>query len=153
MPDYRRKKSHTGRRKRAGATVQKARVSAPKRRNKETAALHSEPEKRVRIIRGGKEYKRRRLYVLASVVLVIALVTVILSILSPVSLYESAQDFTKSIGSGSFPAAISGSGITDCVPKDRYYYVLSDTSVMAFTNGGKKIFSFVHGFAVSLWCW
>ena len=147
MPDYRRKKTHTGRTKRAGATAHRTNISIPIRRDKGGNKTNNAREEKVRVIRGGKGEKRRKLYALASIVLVITLTVVILSALSPVSLFESAQNFTLSIGSGSFPAAVSGSGITDCVPKGRYYYVLSDTSIMAFTNGGKKIFSAVHGFS------
>ena len=147
MPDYRRKKSHTGRRRRAGVATQKSHINVSMRRNKDFAKPDTEPKKKVRVIRGRKGEKRRKLYVLASIVLTLALTIVILSLLSPVSLFESAQDLTLSIGSGSFPAAISGSAAIDCVPKSRYYYVLTDTSIMAFTNSGKKIFSFVHGFS------
>lgn len=150
MPDYRRKKTHTGRRRRTGVTTNKARADISARRNKSVNDPDPVRKAKVRVIRGGKGEKRRKLYILGSIVLVIALTIGILSAIAPVSLFESAKDFALSIGSGSFPAAVSGSGIIDCVPKSRYYYVLTDTSIMAFTNGGKKLFSFVHGFSAPM---
>ncbi|MBO4432424.1 MAG: hypothetical protein J5852_02715 [Clostridia bacterium] len=147
MPDYRRKKTHTGKRKRTGATIQKPPKNIPVRRSKNIQKPERASDENIRVVKGGKGEKRKKLYIFASTVLVLALIIVILSAIAPVSLFESAQDFALSIGSGSYPAEISGSGAVNCVPNSRYYYVLTDTSIMAFTNGGKKIFSFVHGFS------
>ena len=147
MPDYRRKKTHTGRRKRTGVTIQKPPKNIPMRQSSDTRKAVKPSEDKIRVVRGGKAEKRRKLYIVGGTVLTLALIILILSLLAPVSLYESVKDFTLSIGSGSYPAEISGSGAVNCVPNDRYYYVLTDTSIMAFTNGGKKVFSFAHGFS------
>lgn len=147
MPEYRRKKSHTGRRKRVLSEVQKPRIDFKVPRRKKAGKTGSEQETGIRVVRGRKGEKRKKLYVFALATAVVLLTVFIISVIAPVSLFESAQNITLSMGSSSFPVAISGNGIMNAVPKNRYYYVLTDTNIMAFTNGGKKIFSFVHGFS------
>lgn len=146
MPEYKRKKAHTRRRKRVTAEVRTPRAGIRMRPDK---AVKSEKERdnAIRVVHGKKGERRRRFYILSAVAAAVILTLVILSAVLPVGLYESARDFALSFGSGGFPAAISGNEIINCVPKDRYYYTLTDTSIMAFTNGGKKVFSFVHGFS------
>lgn len=147
MPEYRRKKSHTGKRKRVLSEVQKPRIDFKVPRRKKAGKTGSEQETGIRVVRGRKGEKRKKLYVFALATAVVLLTVFILSVIAPVSLFESTQNITLSMGSSSFPVAISGNGIMNAVPKNRYYYVLTDTNIMAFTNGGKKIFSFVHGFS------
>ena len=147
MPEYKRKKSHTGRRKRAVVKAEKPRKSFSLRLNEKKEEPDAVKENNIRVVRGKKGEKRKRLYIFLSAVAAVALTLAIMSAVLPVGLFESAQDFVLSIGAGGFPAALSGNGAVNCVTKDRYYYVLTDTSIMAFSNEGKKIFSYVHGYA------
>ena len=146
MPEYKRKKTHSRRRKRVTPEAGKPRASIRMRPKKEEKADTGQ-DSAIRVVRGKKGERRRKLLILSAVAAAVVLTLVILSAVLPVGLYESTRDFTLSFGSGSFPAAISGNGIINCVPKNRYYYTLTDTSISAFTNGGKKVFSFVHGFS------
>ena len=143
MPEYKRKKVRASRRRPKSVQVQKPEKSA-----RSTPKLKKDITQYgfFRVIRGRKVEKRNKLLILAAVVAAIALTLVIMSLALPVGLVESTKDFVLSQGSGSFPAELSGAKTVACVPKTNYYYVLTDTSTMAFSNGGKKIFSSVHGF-------
>ena len=146
MPDYRRKKVHTGKRPSAKPEKQKNEINIPVRRKKDKPEEQAE-QTPIHIIRGKKGERRKKIYVLLGCVAVIAAVLITLSVILPVSLFESAQNFFLSFGTGSFPIDISGNAVVDCEPKDNYYYLVTDTSIMAFTNGGKRRFSYVHGFS------
>ena len=145
MPEYKRKKSHTGRPKRQNPEVvvsEDIKVKRPKKTKNNIAE-----EENIRVVRGKKGEKRKKLLIFAAVIVAVSLLLAVLSAVLPVGLFESAQDFFLSLGSGNFPAEISGTTVVNCVPKGNYYYVLTDTSIMAFSNGGKKIFSYIHGFS------
>ena len=145
MPEYRRKKAHSRTRQPKRTRVKKfdnITIQSDRKIKRNISRDIS-----VRVVRGKKGEKQRKLYIFAAVIAVIASAVVLLSVLLPVGILECAKDFAYSLGSGSFPASISGSQTLNCVPKDNYYYVLTDTSVMAFSNGGKNIFSSVHGFS------
>ena len=146
MPEYKRKKVHTGKRRRANPSVQKTEINIPMSRSKKIKFSNNDDSK-IRILPDKKGEKQKRFTVLLSVVAVVIISAVILSFTLPVGLIESTQTFLYSIGRGGFPADISGTSVLNCVQRDNYYYVLTDTGIMAFSNGGKKIFSAVHGFA------
>lgn len=146
MPEYKRKKIHTKRRKSVKPEVSRARVDIPMRR-KNSIKPDITQDSSIRIVRGKKGERKKRFYVLSAALLAVLLMIVILSITLPVGLIESSKNLFLSMGSGSYPADLSGTATVNCVPKDNYYYVLTDTNIMAFTNDGKRIFSFVHGFS------
>lgn len=146
MPEYKRKKVHTKRRKTVKPVIQKSAINIPMRRNLKEKTGASDNSV-IRVVRGKKGERKKKLYILASCVLSLVLILVIMSIALPVSLFESMQNLVLSMGGGTFPLDLSGTAVVDCVPNDNYYYVLTDTNVMAFTNGGKRIFSYVHGFS------
>ena len=147
MPDYRRKKVHTaGRRKTAKPDNKKIDTDIPVYRSKKKSAPSS-GETPIRVIRGKKLEKRKKIYILSACLGAILAAVIILAIILPVSLFESTQNYILSFGSGSFPIDLSSNAVIDCAPRDSYYYVVTDTSIMAFTNGGKKRFSYVHGFS------
>lgn len=142
MSEYKRKKVHTSRRRSKAVQIQKP-ESEKNRRIKRDITQDSS----IRVVKGKKGEKRIKIYTALATVTVIALLIVLMSVILPVGLVESTKDFVLSLGSGSFPAELSGAQTVDCATKSNYYYVLTDTSIMAFSNGGKKIFSSVHGFS------
>ncbi|MBO4694206.1 MAG: hypothetical protein J5659_07455 [Clostridia bacterium] len=145
MPEYKRKKIHTSRRRPKSVKVQKS-AKGTQMRSEKRIKRDITQDRSIRVIRGTKSDKHKKLYVFASVVAVAVLTVILMSVLLPVGLFESSRNFFYSFGSGSFPAELSGAQVIDCVPKNNYYYVLTDTSIMIFSNGGKKLFSSVHGF-------
>ncbi len=145
MPEYKRKKIHTSRRRPKSVKVQKQNTNASSRPAKQIKRDITQ-DSSIRVVKGKKGERRTKFCVFSASIAAIILIFILLSTLLPVGLIESSKNLFLSFGSGSFPADISGAQTIDCVPKSNYYYVLTDTSVMAYSNGGKKIFSSVHGF-------
>lgn len=146
MPEYKRKKVHTSRRKKAKTEVVKAEIKIPMRRA--NSKKEDKPKSdTIRVVRGKKGEKKKRIYTLSAIVAVVLITVLILSLSLPVGLFESTQTFVLSLGRGSYPLELSGTATVDCVQEGNHCFVLTDTSIMAFSNGGKKIFSFVHGFS------
>lgn len=146
MPEYKRKKIRTSRRKSKKLEVSPAQENIPVFKSGKRKPDITQDES-IRVVRGKKGEKRKRFYIVVAAVVAVALLLSVLSFVLPVGLFESTQNFVLSMGSGGYPADLSGGAVVNCLPRDNYYYVLTDTSIMAFSNGGKKIFSFVHGFS------
>ena len=105
----------------------------------------SESEVPMRVVIGRKLKNKRRLKVtLISVAVILAIVT-LLNFILPVSIAENITNTLAIMGTGSYPLDISGVETLNTVSKRSYYYVLSDTNIQAFTNGGKRIFNEPHG--------
>ena len=146
MPEYKRKKIRTSRLKPKKRKVKPVQEDIPVFGGRKHKPDITQDES-IRVVRGRKGEKRKRFYIAAISVALVALLLTVLSFVLPVGLFESTQNFVLALGSGSYPADLSGGAVINCVPKDNYYYVLTDTSIMLFSNGGKKIFSSVHGFS------
>ncbi len=100
----------------------------------------------IRVVKGRKlRNKRRARVALITVAALVAIVTV-LNFLLPVSIAENITTTIALMGTGSYPIDITGVETLNTVSKGSYYYVLSDTNIHAFTNGGKRIYDEAHGF-------
>ena len=64
----------------------------------------------------------------------------------PVGITENLENLVSLIGNGSYPINLESSDTLNTVSRGMYYYVLTDTRLNAFTNGGKEIYSHSHGF-------
>lgn len=105
------------------------------------------PDNKIKVLRGNKYKQKQRSLFLLSVVSIIAAVCILLSCILPVGLYENFVNFTSILGSGSYPNVVSGSSIINSVSNGYYYFVLTDTNLTAYSNGGKVIFNDLHGFS------
>lgn len=105
------------------------------------------PESDIKVVRGAKLKRKRRITAMLTAVAVICAFCIFMSLILPVSLAENIVNTVSVMGAGSYPSNISGSTVLDTVSNGSYYYVLSDTNITAFNNSGKKIFSEMHGFA------
>ena len=104
------------------------------------------PEKKMKVVKGKKLERRHKFKVFISSVAVICLSAFILTLTLPVDIFENITNAVMLIGSGSYPSELYGFETLDSVSKNDYYYILTDTNLNAFTNGGKRIFSHPHGF-------
>lgn len=142
VPDYKRKKFRKNSRKKPLKTKSEINV-----------AMHSSdkkrlvPENNIKVVRGTKLKRKRITNIIVCVVAILCAVSIFLSIILPVSLYENIINTVALIGHGSYPTDINGSSVVDTVSNGSYYYVLSDTNITAYNNSGKKIFSEMHGFS------
>lgn len=105
------------------------------------------PQDDIKVVRGSK-YKRKMINkFLLSAVAILALIYLIFSLLLPVSVYENIINITSIMGHGRYPIDISGSTIIDSVSNGQYFYVLTDTSIIAYSNSGKIVVNELHGFS------
>ncbi len=144
MPNYKRRK--VNRAFRAKPTAQNhsediVMSSSKPKRNRE------EINSGIKVIRGTKLKRKHRLNIILSTVAVLVSLFIILSAVLPVSLYENFVNITSLFGTGSYPKDITGSTVLNTVSNGSFFYVLSDTSVSAYSNSGKTVFSESHGFS------
>ena len=154
MPDYKKKK--VNRLKGApkpkwskGAVPQKnddiAMTSTPVRRQSKPTKTEK-PVSNMRVVNGKKLERQKKIRISASALAIIAVIAVILHLILPVGIFENVQNLTALIGSGNYPAEINSSEVLNAVSRGNYYYVLTDTRLNAYSNGGKEIYSYAHGF-------
>lgn len=144
MPEYKRKKVRKGFNTKKKRTSKSNDIIMSNSRKKEKNIL---PENDIKVVRGAKLKQKHQTKIVLAVISIICVLCLFLSIVLPVSLSENVVNFFAVLGHGSYPSNISGSTVINTVSNSSYYYVLSDTNIMAYTNGGKKIFSEMHGFS------
>ena len=142
MPDYKRKKvKRTLFRKKSHSEKKDIISSNIEMKN------NSADDDEIKVIKG-KKYRRKKVSkFLLAFIAIICILTSVLSIALPGGIYENLINFAARIGSGKYPVDISGSKVLDCVDNSSYYYVLTDTSVIAYSKNGKIIFNDLHGFS------
>ena len=154
MPDYKKKKVN---RLKGAPRLKKSKRAAPPEEN--DIVMTSTPAKRqikppkaekpvssMRVVNGKKLERKRKLRISFSAVAIVSVIALILHLILPVGIFENIQNITAIIGSGSYPAEISGTEVLNTVSRGNYYYVLTDTRLNAYSGGGKEIFSYSHGF-------
>ncbi len=126
-------------------------ATASEKRRKSTAEPVSERSvRRFRIIEGGivKDAKRRRqslIFVAAAIAVVISVL--IINAILPTGLVEWSQNEFATFGSnGGLPQTISGDKIDDLRSRSGELFVMSDSYMYAYNNGGKCITAIQHGY-------
>ena len=104
------------------------------------------PQKKMRVVRGKKIKMQRRVKATALTVGIIAIAIVICQLLMPAGVLETVSNNLALIGSGSYPISLESSETLNLIPKSSYYYLLTNNSIEAFSSGGKRVFSYEHGF-------
>lgn len=141
MPDYRKKH-------RSRFSV----APAPKKRKAEKNEDFYEEKKQgrknssIRVVKGKKLEQQRKFKVLLSFVAIVLAVFIVLQIALPAGVFEHIGNAFSLMGSGSYPLDLESADTLNVVSKGSYYYVLSDSKITAFSNAGKELFSYVHGF-------
>lgn len=148
MPQYKKRK-HS--RLSSQGRVKKTRIATDKSNNdiKMNSAGKKSPRRvdsNMKLVRGRRDESRRRLKVGFITVSAFLIIAVILQIILPAGLLEGITSFTALMGSGSYPIELSSNETASVISRGSYYYVLSNTNINAFTNSGKELFSYTHGF-------
>ncbi len=151
MPEYKRKKVRKAIRPKAKERVNKS-DDIVMRSSKGKTPLSEDARNDIKVVRGAKYKRKRNSKIALMVVAAITVLCVLFSLILPVGLYENIVNLTATIGSGSYPKDISGSAILNVVSNGSYYYVLSDTNIAAYSNGGKQIYNESHGFSNPVLC-
>ena len=100
----------------------------------------------IKVVKGKKLERQRKFKVFLATVLIIFAVYLVLTFTLPVSLGENIGNFTATFGVGEYPIEIYGTDVIDSHSKGLYYYVLTDTNLSAFSNSGKEIYTYSHGY-------
>lgn len=153
MPEY--KKRHVNRLRGAADTVKNKKERRSRIAETEDIVMtpfgkgskNTKPQSDMRVVKGKKLERRRRTKVFTAVVSVIVIACVVLQLVLPVGIIENIQNLTALLGSGGYPISLESSNTINAVSRGTsYYYVLTDTRINAFSVGGKKIYSYAHGF-------
>ncbi|MBP3706922.1 MAG: hypothetical protein J6J13_06740 [Clostridia bacterium] len=143
MPDYRKK-----------------RIGFKKKNNKKTSKIDDNikmesndskqkrfPKSNIKVVKGKKLERIRRFKIYGAIALFLVLAYLILSLIAPVSIGENITNLFALVGSGSYPKEIYGAKTLNAVSKGSYYYVLTDTDISAFSNSGKEVYTYSHGYS------
>ncbi len=104
------------------------------------------PRKNMKVVKGKKLETKRRMKTFSLAACVIIAVLLICQLCIPAGLAETLSNTIATIGSGSYPISLESSTTLNAVSKGSYYYVLTGSSIEAFSSGGKRIFTHSHGF-------
>lgn len=150
MPDYRKKR-------RNGifsspAKVKKSRIQKDNINSNIVMSSSKRPKNKaeskgaMRVVKGKKLEQRRRNRIGLVVISLIAVLIAVLQLILPAGIIETASNGLALLGSGSYPIELESTETLDTVSRGLYYYVLTNEEVNAFSNSGKKLFSYYHGF-------
>ncbi len=148
MPDYKKQK-----RGRAPLKPKKSKAKKSQRivdnDIKMTPEKKSKPQKTqndMKLLKGRKEEKKKRAKRWAYVILCFVLVIVLINSLLPAGIFQTVSNSLALIGTGNYPVNLESTDTLSVEAMGSYYYVLSDTYLSAYSNGGKKLYSYMHGF-------
>lgn len=146
MPDYKRKKRNRFSQK---PKADKSRFKEKtQKKNKISFDGDEIPKKKkgFAVLKGNKLEIRKRWQRFAVVIAAVVLIFVVCEMAIPAGIYETVATFLSATGSGTYPIEFESSNTDNVVAKSNYYYVLTDSEIMALSSGGKVIFSYNHGF-------
>lgn len=149
MPDYKKRKHN--KLFSAPAKVQKSRIKS----KTQSEDIKMSPSKRsedksnssgMKVVKGRKLENKRRFKAFAVAVSAILIVVLLFQIILPAGIIEGISSAIALVGTGSYPIELGGTETVNTVSRGSYYYVLSNTDIVAFNNSGKSLFSFTHGY-------
>ena len=100
----------------------------------------------IKVVKGKRLERQRKFKIFLVAVALIVVTYLILTFTLPVSVGENIENFTATFGTGDYPIEIYGTDVLDSHSKGLYYYVLTDTNLSAFSNSGKEIYTYSHGY-------
>lgn len=144
MPDYRKKR----RSKFSTAPAPKKSKRKKSDENQDIIMGSSKPKLKsnMRVVKGKKLEQQRKFKVLLGFVAIVSAIFIIFQIALPAGVFEHIGNAFSLLGSGGYPIELESSDTINSVSRGSYYYVLSDTKITAYSNAGKELFSYVHGF-------
>ncbi len=105
------------------------------------------PSSNVKVVKGGKLVRMRKVRILAATLTIIVLICVALDFILPVGLVEGVTNFTAGLGGGSYPISVFGSEILDVKYNRTGYFMLTDAKLTAINDSGKEMLSVNHGYS------
>jgi len=149
MPDYKKKKysriSQTSKPKRVKKN-EKLRLDDDIKMTPSGSRKKSQPQHSMKVVKGKKIEQARKFKVITVTLLVVALVLTALHLALPMGISEGLGNAISLFGTGGYPIELDSTQTINAVSRGSYYYVLSNTGIDAFSNSGKNLFSYTHGF-------
>ncbi len=150
MPDYRKKRRNKipfsqPKAKKAKVERKSSREDiemTPSGINKKTAR----PKNDMRVVMGRKLEQKRKAKLAFAVAAVVLVLVMLFQIVLPAGIFETVSSTLALIGSGSYPIEPDGNRAVSVISRGSYYYVLTDETVNAYSNSGKRLLSYAHGF-------
>lgn len=147
MPNYKK-------RKRRGVfsspkRVKKSRIQQPQRQEIKMSPYGSrkkKPQSEMRVVTGKKLEQKRRIKIYLPLLAALLVALSVLQIILPAGIIGTVSNSMALLGSGSFPVELVGTDTLDVVPRNNCFFVLTNETVTAFSNSGKKLFTYSHGF-------
>ena len=149
MPNYKKKKVNkflNSPTKVKKSRIQKNNTEDIKMKPSVSKRSKTEEKPDVKVIKGKKAIHKLASSMKISIAILVVVVLTVLHFFLPAGLFGSIMNTVSLIGSGNFPIELDSTEIIDTVNKGSYFYVLTDSSINAFSNAGKKLFSHPHTF-------
>lgn len=102
--------------------------------------------KNMRVVKGKQIERKRKLQIFTGVIAVVAVFLIILELALPAGIFETIKIQSAITGSGSYPIELKSTETLNTITKGSYYYLLTNTHISAYSNSGKEVLNFEHGF-------
>ena len=113
----------------------------------EMTPYDQKPKKqKMRVVKGKKLEQKRKFKGFVSAVGVLAALFIVLQLIMPAGVFETASNLISALGAGKYPIELTAGNTLNVVSKGSYYYVLTDTEIYSVSNSGKLMYSYTHGF-------
>lgn len=99
-----------------------------------------------KVIKGNKTKNRQRRFYYGFAVIFLVFAIVLVNSLTPVGIMEELHNNIAKIGTGDIPASLESADIKSICANNSFAYVLSDTNLELFNQGGKRTLNIQHGF-------
>ncbi len=145
MPNYKRKRRS---RFKTAPRIDKKRIKGEKSQDIEMTPYNEKPKPKsnMRVVKGKKLEQKRKFKIFSTACAIVLVVVLICQLIMPAGVLETASNFFAVFGGGSYPIQLDSNDTINTVSKGSYYYVLTDTKINAFSNDGKIIYSYAHGY-------
>lgn len=107
----------------------------------------TEKPENLRVVRSRKSIRRANRIVYLGVAFALAVVLFLINLFTPTGIIENVQVVLASLKISNASAQISGSQIISAYKQHNDFFVLTDTSLQSFSNSGKCIKTFFHGYS------
>ena len=148
MPVYRKK-----RRNRFMSAPKKAKVRPAAKSNTNDIKMTSEKNRKVKknpvnmkVVNGGKFERQKRFKLLLAIVAALTILIIVLEQILPAGILKTLSNTLAIMGNGNYPIELESTDTIDAKPLGSYYYLLTNTELSAYSNSGKKVLSYNHGF-------
>ena len=142
MPDYKKKKHNSF----LKATLKPLAKKRKKNNLQNNEEDYYEKSSNLKVVEGKRKERMRKVR-FASVLLIIAVITVIIfELCLPAGIIKSVDMSVKLMGNGKYPIELIGTETKSVVQKDKYYHILSNTHIDVVSLSAKQLLHFEHGF-------